>query len=96
MNLLLLHHHSKAGQHRSLKIGGSGSHFDLQLLHPFPTNFQPPLADSDAIVVNTNDPPEPGIYRYNLQVTVIISILPQSVAFNSVEVNITITETLGE
>ena len=75
------------------KIAGAGSHFDVQLLHEFPTNFQPPLADSDAIVVDTNDPPKPGNYRYNLDVSVIISI--HSIAFNSVEVNITITETPG-
>ena len=61
----------------------------------FPTNFQPPLADSDAIVVNMDDPPEPGNYRYNLQVTVITQIIPQSVTINSVEMNITITETPG-
>ena len=75
------------------KIAGAGSHFGIQLLHEFPTNFQPPLADSDAIVVNTNDPPKPGNYSYNLDVSVIISI--HSIAFNSVEVNITITETPG-
>ena len=77
-------------------IGEAGSHFDVQLLHQFPTNFQPPLADSDAIVVNMNNPPEPGNYRYNLQVTVIVSITPPTVTQTSVEVNITITETPSE
>ena len=74
-------------------IAGAGSHFDVPLFHPFPTNFQPPLADSDAIVVNTDNPPEPGNYRYTLQIHVIIDII--SVTFNSVEVNITIFETPG-
>ena len=76
-------------------IAGAGSHFDVPLLHSFPTNFQPPLVDSNAIVVNMDDPPEPGNYRYKLQVHVIISIIPQSVAFESVNVNITIFETPG-
>ena len=75
---------------------GAGSHFDVPLLHQFPTNFQPPLADSDAIVVRMDDPPEPGNYRYNLQVYVIVSFTPPTVAQTSVEVNITITETPGE
>ena len=78
-------------------IGAAGSHFDIQLLlHQFPTNFQPPLADSDAIVVKMDNPPEPGNYRYNLQVYVITQIIPQMVAHNLVEVNITITETPSE
>ena len=77
-------------------IGGVRSHFDVPLLHSFPTNSQPILADSDAIVVNMDDPPEPGNYMYNLQVVVITQIIPQTVVQNSVEVNITITETPGE
>ena len=74
---------------------GAGSHFNVELLHSFPTNFQPPLADTDAIVVNMDDPPEPGNYMYRLEVSVIIDLISQSVALNSVEVNITITETPG-
>ena len=65
-------------------------------MHQFPTEFQPPLVDSDAIVVKMDDPPETGNYRYNLQVFVIIQVQPQSFVQNSVEVNITITETPGE
>ena len=75
-------------------IEGAHSHFDVPLSHTFPNNFQPPLADSDAIVVNPSDPPEPGSYIYNLQVAVVISFT--EVVTQSVVVNITIIETPGE
>ena len=75
-------------------IEAAHSHFDVPLSHIFPNNSQPPLADSDAIVVNPSDPPEPGSYIYNLQVAVVISFT--EVVTQSVVVNITIIETPGE
>ena len=75
-------------------IEGADSHFDVQITHQFPDNFQPPLADSDSIVVNPSDPPETGSYIYNLQVAVVISFV--EVVTHSVVVNITIIETPGE
>ena len=76
-------------------IGVSGLLFDLQLSHPFPTSFEPPLVGSDAITAATGDnAPEPGNYRYILQVIVIFS--PFNIAIETAEVNITLTETPGE
>ena len=70
-------------------IKGAGQHFDIPLTHIFPGTFQPPLTDSDAIVVNPSDPPETGNYSYYLQVHVVISHI--NVLSNSVVVNIEIT-----
>ena len=75
-------------------IEGADSHFDVPLFHQFPDNFQSPLVDSDAIVVNPSNSPEPGNYRYNLQAAVVISIT--DAVTHSVVVNITIIETPGE
>ena len=77
-------------------IGGVGTQlFDLQQTHPFPASFEPPLVGSDAITAATgDDAPEPGNYRYHLRVIVIFS--PFNVAIETVEVNITLTETPGE
>ena len=77
-------------------IGGISTQlFNLQSTHPFPANFEPPLVDSVDITAATgDDAPEPGNYRYILQVIVIFS--PFNVAFKTVEVNITLTETPSE
>ena len=69
--------------------------FNLPQTHPFPASFEPPLVDNADITAATGDnAPEPGNYRYNLQVIVIFS--PFNVVFKTVEVNITLTETPGE
>ena len=77
-------------------IGGVSTQlFELQQTHSFPASFESPLVGSDAITAATGDnAPEPGNYRYNLQVIVVIS--PVNVAMETVEVNITLTETPGE
>ena len=77
-------------------IGGLSTQlFDLQQPHPFPTSFEPPLVGSDAITAATGDnAPEPGNYRYILQVVVVFTQF--NVAIETVEVNITLTETPGE
>ena len=77
-------------------IGGVSTQlFDIQQAHPFPASFEPPLVDSDAIMAATGDnTPEPGNYCYILRVIVIIS--PVNLAIETVEVNITLTETPSE
>ena len=80
-------------------IGGvSAQLFDpQQSTHPFPASFEPPLVGSDTITAATGDnAPEPGNYRYDLRIVVILSVAPVNVAVKTAEVNITLTETPGE
>ena len=77
-------------------IGGISTQlFNLPQTNHFPASFDPPLVGSVAITAATGDnTPEPGNYRYILQVIVIFS--PFNVAFKTVEVNITLTATPGK
>ena len=87
-------------------LSGIGStstqYFHLELSHPFPVGFTPPLADNHTIVVAAaegDNAPGVGNYSYQLSVTVLTQMSPFSLVLpvsNSAIVNITLIETPGE
>ena len=82
-----------------LSIGSGVSNqyftFEEQKTHPFPANFQTPLADNDSIVVSAAtgpNAPTTETYSYILQVTVVTGVLPNVQPINNFAViNITLT-----
>ena len=85
-------------------LSGIGStstqYFHLELSHPFPIGFTPPLADNDTIVVAAaegDNAPGVGNYSYELSVVVIVLVngLPYPISETTI-VNIILIETPGE